>query len=107
MIGYAGITPIFGVEFDTYKNYFDPPLDNDCDHISFIKNGILEYYLCNQYASLPKIEGAMDHNVRIIWDLSSEHMAVFFENYGSTPTLKMGVRLGNTFASGDTFWVFA
>ena len=42
----------------------------------------------------------------IIWDPSSEHMAVFFDNESSTPTLQMGVHLSNTFESGETFWGF-
>ena len=47
-----------------------------------------------------------DQKVIIIWDPSSEHMAVFFDNESSTPTLQMGLHLSNTFESGVTFWGF-
>ena len=34
------------------------------------------------------------------------YIAVFFDNDSSMPTLQMGVRLGNIFESGETFWGF-
>ena len=102
-MGYSGISPSFGIEFDTYYNSFDPTYN---DHISFLKNGRAADELCNHHASLPNIEDGKDHKVKIIWDPSSEHMAVFFDNDSSTPTLQMGVRLGNIFESGEAFWGF-
>ena len=55
---------------------------------------------------MPTIEDGKDHKVKIIWDPSSEHMAVFFDNCISMSTLQMGVRLGNIFESGEAFWGF-
>ena len=103
-MGYTGITPSFGIEFDTYHNTLDDPTYDD--HISFFKNGIIANGLCNLHASLPNIEDGNDHSVKIFWDPSSEHMAVFFDNEGSMPTLQMGVGLGNIFESGEAFWGF-
>ena len=41
----------------------------------------------SQYDKLLNIENSNDHKVIIIWDPSSEHMAVLFDNDGSNPTL--------------------
>ena len=61
--------------------------------------------LCNHHVNLTDIEDDSDYKVIIIWDPSSEHMAVFFDNE-STPTIQMGFHLSNTFESGETFWGF-
>jgi len=102
-MGYSGITPSFGIEFDTFHNTIDPTNE---DHISFVKNGNVANRLCNLYASLSNIEDGNNHSVKIIWDPSSEHMAVFFDNLTSEPTLQMVVGLGNILQSGEAFWGF-
>ena len=71
-VGYSGIAPSFGIEFDTYYNSFDPTYN---DHISFLNNGRAADGLYNLHDSLPNIENGKVHNVRIIWDTSSEDMA--------------------------------
>ena len=101
-MGFQGIIPSFGIAFDTHKN---PSDKNAEDHISFHKDGKTAE-LCNQHFLLSDIEDDSDHKVIIIWDPSSEHMAVFFDNESSTPTFQMGFHLSSTFESGETFWGF-
>ena len=98
-MGFQGISPSFGIAFDTNYNYPDM---TQKDHISFHMNGF-KNKLCNRRVDLSNIEDDSDHKVIIIWDPSSEHMAVFFDNESSTPTLQMDVHLSNTFGSGETF----
>ena len=101
-MGFQGISPSFGIAFDTHQNPSDLTAE---DHISFHKDGNIAE-LCNHHLNLSDIDDDSDHKVIIIWDPSSEHMAVFFDNESSTPTLQMGLHLSNTFESGETFWGF-
>ena len=101
-MGFQGISPSFGIAFDTHQNPSDLTAK---DHISFHKEGKKDK-LCNKNFVLNDIDDDSDHKVIIIWDPSSENMAVLFDNESSTPNLLIGVHLRNTFRSGDTFWGF-
>ena len=52
------------------------------------------------------IDDYSNHKIIIIWETSSEHMAVFFDNESSTPILLMSFHLSNIFRSGETIWGF-
>ena len=95
---FQGISPSFGIEFDTHQNPSDETAE---DHISFHKYGKIAE-LCTQNVNQNDIEDDSDYKVIIIWDPSSEHMAVFFDNE-STPTLQMGFHISSIFESGETF----
>ncbi len=72
-MGYDGITPSVGVEFDTYQNgeYSDPGYD----HIAITSNGSLNHTAITNLdgptqiiMGTPNAEDGDDHAVRIVWD---------------------------------------
>ena len=80
-IGYAGISPSFAVEFDTYKNGFDP---NE-DHCAVQINGKVNHNI-SQYNVVPPIvlsdgdiEDSLNYNVVISWNPTDTLFRVIFE----------------------------
>ena len=63
-MGIQGISPSFGISFDTHKNQSDLTAEY---HISFHKDGKKDK-LCNHNFALTDIEDDSDHKVIIIWD---------------------------------------
>ena len=83
-IGYGGIIPSIGVEFDTWANLSmsDPPED----HIAILKNGNVDHTVPNNLAgpvsasaTSPNIEDNMYHTVRMVWDAPSTTLSVWFD----------------------------
>ena len=72
-MGFQGISPSFGISFDTHHNPSDLTAEY---HISFHKDGKIAE-LCNQHFALNDIEDDSNHKVIIIWDPSSEHQCFF------------------------------
>ena len=66
-VGFQGISPSFGISFDTHHNPYDETAE---DHISFHKDGKIAE-LCNQHVNLTNIEDDSDHKMIIIWDPST------------------------------------
>lgn len=99
-IGYGGITPSIGVEFDTYQNGFDPAFD----HCAILKNGNVNHSTTNTLAGPVQInpnnanvEDCNYHRIRITWDPVTQKMEVY---YGCT------LRLSHTFTSNVVTSVF-
>ncbi|MGP8217644.1 MAG: lectin-like domain-containing protein [Bacteroidia bacterium] len=83
-MGFGGITPSVGVEFDTYQNGWDPAF---C-HTAIEKNGDVDHTdgSGNQLSppaqldpGNPTIPDGNWHNVEIIWDPISKTLSVYFE----------------------------
>ena len=83
-MGYLGITPSLGIEFDTYQNgdYGDPAYD----HIAIQYNGELDHagiYNLDGPAQIvagePNIEDGEYHFVKITWDAGDQHLQVFVD----------------------------
>ena len=92
-IGFGGITPSVGVEFDTYQNGFDPAFD----HCALITNGNLNHTTANTLAGPVQInpnnanvEDCNYHRIRVTWDPLIQLMEVY---YGCT------LRLSHTFTN--------
>jgi len=83
-MGYLGISPSLGVEFDTYQNgdYDDPAYD----HIAIQYNGVLDhgsiYNLDGPVqiiSGVNNIEDGEYHNAKIMWDAAAQHFQVFVD----------------------------
>ena len=59
-MGFQGISPSFGIAFDTHQN---PSDETAKDHISFHKDGRIAG-LCNHHVNLTDIEDDSDHKVK-------------------------------------------
>ena len=83
-IGFAGVSPALGIEFDTWQNFnlSDPPYD----HIAIIKNGNLSHTSGNTLAGPvqakaqnPNIEDGQFHQLRINWDAAATTIEIWFD----------------------------
>ncbi len=77
-MGFAGLRPSLGIEFDTYRNYH--LADPEADHISIMKNGRTHHG-----ASLvgpiriPNIEDCERHPLQIVWDAPTQLLEVYLD----------------------------
>lgn len=72
-LGYAGISPSFAVEFDTYDN---GSADPTADHIAFMENG----NTTNHYgAYLVEMEDGAWRSVRFKWEASSKTIRFYID----------------------------
>ena len=85
-IGYQGITPSLGVEFDTWYNSGWNQNDPSYDHIAIQKNGDLNHNGTNNLfgpIGFPpgnaNIEDGIWHNVIFSWDPTTFNFQVFFD----------------------------
>ncbi|MFK7907421.1 MAG: hypothetical protein AB8B69_19960, partial [Chitinophagales bacterium] len=79
-IGFAGIAPSIGVEFDTWQNgiYNDPAQD----HAALMKHGILDHtQALSGYAFLGNgnAEDGQWHDVRVTWDAELQRLKVYWD----------------------------
>jgi gliding motility-associated-like protein len=107
-VGYAGITPSFAVEFDTYYNGgIDPGTGQD--HIALVKNGeALSLAAHSEFANpyYTEMEDGRFHNVRFVWTASTKNFQVYYEGikrFDVTVDLKASI-----FNNADfVYWGFA
>ncbi|MFY8035055.1 MAG: lectin-like domain-containing protein, partial [Flexibacteraceae bacterium] len=82
-LGMAGVTPSFGVEFDTFDNTAtNNQGDLNEDHIAFNVNGQVQTPLVPAVPALPNgtnIEDGRYHNIKILWNATSQTMQVYFD----------------------------
>jgi gliding motility-associated-like protein len=102
-LGYAGITPSFAVEFDTYNNGSHEPVQ---DHLAIIANGNAAG-VHNTYSTPFEVqmEDGQWHNVRFIWDAASKNFQVWYDGtrrHNITVDLKANVFNGAPYV----YWGF-
>ena len=75
-LGYIGISPSIGVEFDTYYNpeYADPTTD---DHIAVVVNGDGNTHINS--VTMPNLEDGKYHDFKFSWVASTNTMTVSFD----------------------------
>ena len=109
-IGYLGISPSFGVEFDTWQNgnYGDP----NHDHLAIQRNGSLNHNgIDNLFGPIGFPPGNMNiedcswHDVRFIWDPS---INLFIVNFDGMQLVNYTIDIINTCFSGNpnVYWGF-
>ena len=82
-IGYGGISPSLGVEFDTFKNSYDPTYD----HIAILKNGNVDHTSATTNLAGPvqassvsnDIKDSAEHWARFTWDPATDSLKVYFD----------------------------
>lgn len=83
-IGFEGVQPSIGIEFDTWQNgiYSDP----SADHIAIIKNGDLNHSSpntlagpINASATSANIEDCDYHELKVNWDAQAKEMKIWFD----------------------------
>ena len=109
-IGYSGLTPSFGIEFDTYYNRVvnDPRYD----HISAFKNGVMDHTSSScltptvaASATSSNIEDGLDHLVRVQWVAVSKTIKVWFD-CDLRLSLQYDIQSQIFSNNSDVFWGF-
>jgi gliding motility-associated-like protein len=110
-MGFGGIAPSIGVEFDTYPNgdFADPVFD----HIAIVRNGNMNHNITASTLAGPvqcsatsqNVEDCAYHIIRIVWDPSTKTMQVYFDC-----TLRLTLTndiVANTFnGNPNVYWGF-
>ncbi len=77
-MGFAGLVPSLGVEFDTYQN--DHLGDPAADHVALMKNGRRAHGIgLGNPVSLGDVEDGRRHELRVAWDPAAGRLEVFFD----------------------------
>ena len=83
-LGFGGIVPSLGIEFDTWTNASNS--DPSYDHIAIFKNGSVKHGTINSLAGPIQastnninIEDCAYHDLRVSWDAGSHTMEVYFD----------------------------
>jgi gliding motility-associated-like protein len=109
-IGFEGVTPSIGIEFDTWQNtvYNDPA----SDHIAIIRNGNLNHSSASTLAgpinaspTSSNIEDCNDHELKVNWNADTKEMNIWFD---CELRLSYTGDIVNEIFSGDpeVFWGF-
>lgn len=109
-IGFEGISPSIGFEFDTYQNgsLSDPAFD----HMALIRNGNLDHFSGNTLAgpvqasaNNANIEDCEYHELRVSWNANTFELAAYFD---CELRLSYTGDIVNTIFGGDpnVFWGF-
>jgi len=78
-MGFAGLRPSLGIEFDTYQNYHlgDP----EEDHISIMANGeTFHAYSLVKPIAVPNLEDCERHPLRILWNPDEQLLEIYLDN---------------------------
>lgn len=83
-IGYRGMRPSLGIEFDTYRN--TELGDPDMDHVALVRDGISDHRLHTafgppvQLSSISRnAKDGRDHRVRVAYDAPSRRLEVYVD----------------------------
>ena len=109
-IGFQGITPSLGIEFDTWQNF--SLSDPEYDHIAVIRQGDLNHSTANNLAgpvqasaTNTNIEDCNFHSLRVSWDAGAKKLTIYFD---CEPRLVADIDMVNEIFGGDpeVFWGF-
>jgi len=77
-MGFAGIRPSLGIEFDTYQNYhLGDPVE---DHISIMANGETHHAVSLvKPINVPNLEDCKRHPLRIVWDPYEQLLQIYLD----------------------------
>jgi hypothetical protein len=106
-LGYQGISPSLGVEFDTWYNSGVDPLTED--HIAIIKNGHPESITAHSEfipaIALPNIEDGLWHNAVFEWNATTKKLKLTFDTIVRFDT---SIDIVNSIFSGNpiVYWGF-
>lgn len=80
-MGFSGLVPSLGVEFDTYQNYHLQ--DPSEDHIALLRNGIIhhQFDLKGPIGLSTNLEDCKNHKVKVIWKANKKELLVFLDGY--------------------------
>lgn len=68
-MGFIGLAPSIGIEFDTYRNFhLDDP---EADHLALVLNGSAFHGDRSQLVELENLEDRVRHPMRIVWNPGS------------------------------------
>ena len=104
-LGFEGISPSIGIEFDTYTNgIYDDPIE---DHIAILANGNMDHGSITNLAgpvTVTNIEDCQWHELTVIWDANDLTFTVYFDCQAFSYTGD----LVNDLFSGDplVYWGF-
>lgn len=83
-IGFQGVSPSLGIEFDTWQN--GNLNDPSSDHLAICKNGVLNHGTSNNLAgpvqanaTKANIEDCQWHKLRVNWDAPTHQLEVWFD----------------------------
>ena len=78
-MGFAGLRPSLGIEFDTYRNYH--LADPEDDHISIMANGETHHaYSLVKPIVVPNLENCERHPLRINWNPETQLLEIYLDN---------------------------
>ncbi len=109
-IGFQGVAPSLGIEFDTYQN--NNLNDPAYDHIAIVRNGDMNHASANTLAgpvqarpANPNIEDCQWHTLRVTWDAAKKQLDIWFD---CELRLSWNGDLVNDIFGGDpeVFWGF-
>jgi outer membrane protein OmpA-like peptidoglycan-associated protein len=78
-MGFAGLYPSLGIEFDTYQNFhLNDPYE---DHVAILKNGNTHhrYNLAGPIKINKNLEDCKRHPIKIIWNATSHRLEIFLD----------------------------
>ena len=106
-IGYSGISPSIAIEFDTWWNSGNDPVQDD--HIALIANGEPESMSAHSayvpYTSVNNLENGNWHPISINWDGTEKNLSLFLNN---TLIFSTNIDITNLFFEGNSnlYWGF-
>jgi gliding motility-associated-like protein len=110
-LGFGGVAPSLGIEFDTYRN-FDLS-DPEYDHVAIIRDGNLNHSLVasnlagpiQALEDSPNIEDCEWHELRVSWNANSQTLRVFLDC--SLRLIYIGDIVNDIFGGDpEVFWGF-
>lgn len=107
-LGFGGIVPSFGVEFDTFKN--DGNYDPDNNHVAFVTNGSVQHDPAAPASATPvlSLSDGSTYHVWVDYDGTTMEVRINTANDRGTATLLLSraINLKNIFSSQDVYFGF-
>lgn len=82
-LGFTGIVPSFGVEFDAFQNSGAPTNDNASDHVSFFRDGVNDHGTANEIGGAATLVGNLENgaarSIRVVWTSATNLIEVYLD----------------------------